>query len=112
MKLIIAFLQPFKLDAVRDAAKAAGASGMSVTGIQGFGRQSGQVETYRGAEYEVDFVPKIRIEILTDDHLAPGMVDAIVAAARTGAIGDGKLAVIDVEDVIRIRTGERGSDAL
>lgn len=112
MKLIIAFVQPFKLDEIREALKAAGASGMSVTGIQGFGRQSGQTETYRGAEYEIDFVPKTRIEVLADDSIASALVAAIETTARTGSIGDGKIAVINVEDVVRIRTGERGSDAL
>ena len=112
MKLIIAFIQPFKLEAVRDAVKAAGVSGMSVSNIQGFGRQSGQTETYRGAEYEVDFVPKVEIKILVDDDMAPHVVAAIETTARTGSIGDGKIAVMPVDEVVRVRTGERGSNAL
>jgi nitrogen regulatory protein P-II 1 len=112
VKLVIAFIKPFKLDEVKDALKAAGVTGLSVSDIQGFGRQSGHTEVYRGAEYEVDFVPKTRIDVLVDDELAPAVVDVIERAARTGRIGDGKIAVLPVEDVIRIRTGERGRDAL
>ena len=112
MKLIIAFIKPFKLEQVGDALKTAGVSGMSVSDVSGFGRQSGQTEVYRGAEYEVDFVPKVRIEVLVDDTLAPTVISTIELTARTGAIGDGKIAVLPVEDVIRIRTGERGRDAL
>jgi nitrogen regulatory protein PII len=112
MKLVIAYITPFKLHEVRDALKAAGVSGMSVTNIQGFGRQAGHTETYRGTEYEVDMVPKVRIEVLTDDTLAPSVISTIENSARTGSIGDGKIAVLPVEDVIRIRTGERGRDAL
>ncbi|RLT36164.1 MAG: P-II family nitrogen regulator [Chloroflexi bacterium] len=112
MKMIIGYINPYKVDEVRDALKAAGVSGMSVSNIQGFGRQAGHTETYRGAEYEVDFVPKVRVEVLVDDTLAPTVISALETTARTGSIGDGKIAVIDVEDVIRIRTGERGRDAL
>ena len=112
MKLIIAFIKPFKLDEVKDALKATGVTGLSVTDIRGFGRQSGHTEVYRGAEYEVDFVPKSRVEVLVDDELAPAVVEAIERTARTGKIGDGKIAVVPVEDVVRIRTGERGHDAL
>ena len=112
MKLIIAFIKPFKLDPVKDALKAAGVTGMSVSDANGFGRQSGQTEVYRGAEYEVEFIPKVRIDLLVDDALAQVAVDTIQTAAHTGEIGDGKIAVLPVEDVIRIRTGERGSDAL
>ena len=112
MKMIIGYINPFKVDEVRDALKEAGVSGMSVSNIQGFGRQAGHTETYRGAEYEVDFVPKVRVEVLVDDTLAPTVISALETTARTGSIGDGKIAVIDVEDVIRIRTGERGRDAL
>ena len=112
MKLIIAYINPFKIDEVRDALKAAGVSGMSVSNIQGFGRQAGHTETYRGAEYEVDFVPKMRVEVLVDDTLAPTVISSIETTARTGSIGDGKIAVLPLEDVIRIRTGERGRDAL
>ena len=112
MKMIIGYINPYKVDEVRDALKAAGVSGMSVSNIQGFGRQAGHTETYRGAEYEVDFVPKVRVEVLVDDTLAPTVISALETTARTGSIGDGKIAVIDVEDVIRSRTGERGRDAL
>ena len=112
MKLIIAYINPYKLDEVRDALKEAGVTGLSVSTIQGFGRQAGHTETYRGAEYEVDFVPKVRVEVLVDDSLAPTVISTVEQTARTGSIGDGKIAVLPVEDVIRIRTGERGQDAL
>lgn len=112
MKLIIAFIKPFKLEQVGDALKDVGVSGMSVGDISGFGRQSGQTEVYRGAEYEVDFVPKVRLEILVPDELAAPAVAAIEDSAKTGEIGDGKIAVMAVEDVVRIRTGERGTDAV
>lgn len=112
MKLIIAFIKPFKLEPVKDALKAAGITGMSVISVSGFGRQSGHTEVYRGAEYEVDFVPKTRIEVLVDNDLVQPALDAIESAARTGEIGDGKVAVLPVEDVLRIRTGERGREAI
>jgi nitrogen regulatory protein P-II 1 len=112
MKLIIAYINPFKLDEVRDALKEAGVSGLSVANIQGFGRQSGHTETYRGAEYEVDFVPKVRLEVMVDDALAPTIITTIEETARTDSVGDGKIAVVALEDVIRIRTGERGADAI
>jgi nitrogen regulatory protein PII len=112
MKLIIAYIKPFKLDEVKADLRAIGVSGMSVGEVRGFGRQSGQTEVYRGAEYQVDFVPKIRIEIAVDDEVAPRAVAAIESAAKTGEIGDGKILVLAIEDVIRIRTGERGADAL
>ncbi len=112
MKLIIAYINPFKLDEIRDALKETGVSGLSAGNIQGFGRQAGHTETYRGAEYEVDFVPKVRIEVLVDDALAPAVITTIEETARTGSIGDGKIAVLPIEDVVRIRTGERGEDAL
>ena len=112
MKLIIGFINPYKVDDVRDALKEAGVTGMSVSNIQGFGRQAGHTETYRGAEYEVDMVPKVRLEVIVDDTLLPAVVSTIETTARTGSIGDGKIAVIPVEDVIRIRTGERGREAL
>jgi len=112
VKLIIAFIKPFKLEQVGDALKDVGVSGMSVGDISGFGRQSGQTEVYRGAEYEVDFVPKVRLEILVPDELAAPAVAAIEDSAKTGEIGDGKIAVMAVEDVVRIRTGERGADAV
>jgi nitrogen regulatory protein P-II 1 len=112
MKLILAFIKPFKLDEVGDALKSVGVSGMSVGDISGFGRQSGQTEVYRGAEYEVNFVPKVRLEILVPDELVGPAVEVIVEAARTGEIGDGKIAILEVGDVVRIRTGERGADAV
>ncbi len=112
MKLIIAYINPYKLDELRDALKEAGVTGLSVATIQGFGRQAGHTETYRGAEYEVDFVPKVRVEVLVDDTLAPTVISTVEKTAHTGSIGDGKIAVLPVEDVIRIRTGERGQDAL
>lgn len=112
MKLIIAFIKPFKLDEVGDALKAVGVSGMSVGDISGFGRQSGQTEVYRGAEYEVEFVPKVRLEILVPDELAAPAVAAIETTAYSGEIGDGKIAVLPVDEVVRIRTGERGADAV
>lgn len=112
MKLVVAFLKPFKLEDVKDALKAAGVSGMSVSDVRGFGRQSGQTEVYRGAEYEVEFVPKVRIDVLVDDQRTAEVVETIQRVAHTGEIGDGKIAVLPVDDVVRIRTGERGSDAL
>lgn len=112
MKLIVAFIKPFKLEDVRDALKTAGVSGMSVSDISGFGRQSGQTEVYRGAEYEVDFLPKVKLEILVPDELVTPAVEAVEQAARTGEIGDGKIAVFTVDEVVRIRTGERGPDAV
>ena len=112
MKQIIAVLKPFKLDEVKEALKTLGVAGMTLTEAQGFGRQRGHTEVYRGAEYEVDFVPKIRVEILVDDSQADEVVDAIVRSAATGKIGDGKVWVTPVETVVRVRTGERGRDAL
>ena len=112
MKLIVAVLKPFKLDDVKETLKNLGVQGMTLTEAQGFGRQRGHTEVYRGAEYEVDFVPKIRIEVLVDDGQVDEVVDAIVASASTGKIGDGKVWVIPVEAVVRVRTGERGADAL
>jgi nitrogen regulatory protein P-II 1 len=112
VKLVVAVLKPFKLDDVKEVLKNIGVQGMTLTESQGFGRQRGHTEVYRGAEYEVDFVPKIRIEVLIDDEQTDEVVDAIVAAAATGKIGDGKVWVVPVEAVVRVRTGERGSDAL
>ncbi len=112
MKMVVAYINPFKLEEIRDALKETGVTGLSAENIQGFGRQAGHTETYRGAEYEVDFVPKVRIEVIVDDSLAPAVISTIETTARTGSIGDGKIAVLPVEDVIRIRTGERGRDAL
>src|SRR5271154_1497832 len=111
MKLIVAVLKPFKFDDVKEALKTAGVSGMTLTEAQGFGRQRGHTEVYRGAEYDVDFVPKLRIEVLVDDAEADEVVAAIVTNAATGKIGDGKVWVIPVEEVVRVRTGERGKDA-
>lgn len=112
MKLVIAFIKPFKLEDVKDALKSVGITGLSVSDIRGFGRQAGHTEVYRGAEYEVDFLPKSRIDVLVDDPMVPIVVDTIEKSARTGAIGDGKIAVLAVEELVRIRTGERGQDAL
>ena len=112
MKLITAIIKPFTVADVRAAVAEAGVRGLTVSDVQGFGRQSGHTEVYRGAEYRVDFVPKVRLEMVVDDEDAPRVVDAIVAAARTGKIGDGKVWVVPVEDVVRVRTGERGSTAI
>ncbi len=112
MKLITAIIKPFKLDDVKEALRAVGVQGMTVSEVQGFGRQRGHTEVYRGTEYAVDFVPKVRVEVVTDDADAQGVTEAIVTAARTDKIGDGKVWVVPVEGVVRIRTGERGHDAL
>ena len=112
MKLITAVVKPFKLDDVKAALKDISVQGMTVSEVQGFGRQRGHTEVYRGAEYTVDFVPKVRIEVLTDDADVARIVDAISSAARTDKIGDGKVWVTAVDDVIRIRTGEKGPDAI
>jgi nitrogen regulatory protein P-II 1 len=112
MKLITAIIKPFKLDEVKEALKGAGVAGMTVTEVQGFGRQSGHTEVYRGTEYTVDFVPKVKLEVLADDGQVPDILDALAAAARTDKIGDGKIWVTDVPEVLRIRTGERGADAV
>jgi nitrogen regulatory protein P-II 1 len=112
LKLITAIVKPFKLDDVKSALKDAGVTGMTVTEVQGFGRQAGHTEVYRGAEYTIDFVPKVRIEILSDDDDTERLAEVITEAARTGKIGDGKIWVGPVERVIRIRTGEMDADAL
>ena len=112
MKKIEAIIKPFKLDEVKEALNGIGIQGMTVTEVKGFGRQKGHTELYRGAEYVVDFLPKIKIEIALSDELLEKAVDAIVQAANTGRIGDGKIFVLDVEETIRIRTGERGPDAV
>lgn len=112
MKLVVAVLKPFKLDDVKEALRSLGISGMTLTEAQGFGRQRGHTEVYRGAEYQVDFVPKLRVEVAVDDAQADEVVDAIVAAAATGKIGDGKVWVVPLDTVVRVRTGERGADAL
>jgi nitrogen regulatory protein P-II 2 len=112
MKLITAIVKPFKLDDVRAALSEVGVQGMTVTEVKGFGRQKGHTELYRGAEYIVDFLPKVKIELVIDDSMVDQSVDAITKAAQTGKIGDGKIFVSAVEEVIRIRTGETGSDAV
>ncbi len=112
MKLIVAVVKPFKLDEVKEALKTLGVHGMTLTEAQGFGRQRGHTEVYRGAEYEVEFVPKIRLEVVVDDAQVDEVTNAIVDSAGTGKIGDGKVWILPVEDVIRVRTGERGADAL
>ncbi len=112
MRLVTAVVKPFKLDDVKSALHALGVAGMTVSEVQGHGRQRGHTEVYRGAEYVVDFVPKVRIEVVVDDADAHQVVDTIVGAAGTGQIGDGKVWVTPVEELVRIRTGERGVDAL
>ena len=112
MHLITAIVKPFKVDDVKQALKDAGVAGVTVSEVQGFGRQRGHTEVYRGAEYTVDFVPKVRVELLVDDADIERLLEAVVTAARTGKIGDGKVWVTKVEQVVRIRTGERGNEAL
>ena len=112
MKLITAVVKPFKLDDVKDSLKAAGIAGMTVTEVRGFGRQGGHTETYRGAEYKIDFVPKVAIDLVVDDAQVDAAIDAITSAAATGKIGDGKVWVTEVTRLVRIRTGEEGADAV
>jgi len=112
MKLITAVVKPFKLDDVKDALKAAGVAGITVSEVRGFGRQGGHTETYRGAEYKIDFVPKVSLSVVIGDDVVDAVVDAIVSSAATGKIGDGKIWVTDVERLVRIRTGEEGTDAV
>ncbi len=112
MKKIEAIIKPFKLDEVKEALHEVGLQGITVTEAKGFGRQKGHTELYRGAEYVVDFLPKVKIEVVLEDHMVERAVEAIQAAARTGRIGDGKIFITTVEDVIRIRTGERGGQAI
>jgi nitrogen regulatory protein P-II 1 len=112
MKVVTAIVKPFKLDDVKEALTEAGLSGITVTEVRGFGRQRGHTEVYRGAEYTVEFVPKVRIDVLTDDGDAKRVADVVVEAARTGKIGDGKVWISPVDEVIRVRTGEMGVDAL
>lgn len=112
MKLVTAIVKPFVLEDVKGALEQIGVLGMTVSEVQGYGRQKGHTEVYRGAEYSVDFVPKVRVEVVADDALAEKVVDAVVEAARTGKIGDGKIWVTPVDTVVRVRTGERGADAL
>jgi nitrogen regulatory protein PII len=112
MKYIIAVIQPHRIDAVREALAGIGVQGLTVTEVRGFGRQKGQTEIYRGAEYTMQYVPKVKLEIAVDDGLADRVVETIADAARTGRIGDGKIFVLDLEGVMRVRTGEVGADAL
>ena len=112
MKMVTAIVKPFKLDEVREALSGIGVQGITVTEVKGFGRQKGHTELYRGAEYVVDFLPKVKIEAAVDDSIVERVIEAIEAAARTGKIGDGKIFVSTLEQVVRIRTGETGKDAL
>ena len=112
MKLVTAVIKPYQLDAVKEGLHALGVAGLTVSEVQGYGRQKGHTEVYRGAEYTVEFVPKVRIEVLADDDEAKRLADAIVEAARTGQIGDGKVWISPVDTVIRVRTGEMGNEAL
>jgi nitrogen regulatory protein P-II 1 len=112
MKLVTAVIKPFKLDDVKNALKGIGVVGMTVTEVRGFGRQGGHTETYRGTEYQVDFLPKVKVEAIVDDADAAAVVDAVTTSARTDKIGDGKVWVIDVSELVRIRTGESGAEAV
>ena len=112
MKLVVAVVKPFKLDDVKNVLKNLGVQGMTITEVRGFGRQKGHTELYRGAEYKVDFLPKVKIEVVVEKGQADDVVEAIQNAARTGRIGDGKIFVSSIENVIRIRTGERGKEAI
>ena len=112
VKLVTAIVKPHRLDEVKEALREIGVNGLTTTDVEGFGRQRGHTEVYRGAEYQVDFVPKVRVEVLVADDEVQGVVDAVVKAARTGKIGDGKLWITEAEQVIRIRTGERGPEAV
>jgi len=112
MKLITAVIKPFKLDDVKEALKGIGVAGMTVTEVRGFGRQGGHTETYRGAEYQIDFVPKVSLSVVVDDAIADQVVDTIVSSAATGKIGDGKVWVSPVDRLVRIRTGEEGAQAV
>jgi len=112
MRLVNAIIKPHALDDVKAALEAAGVKGMTISQVQGFGRQRGHKEVYRGAEYQIDFVPKLRVEVLVEDADADRVVDAVVEAARSDRIGDGKVWVLPVDDVARVRTGERGADAI
>jgi nitrogen regulatory protein PII len=112
MKLVVAIVKPFKVEDVKEALSDVGVAGLTISEARGFGRQRGHTEVYRGAEYQVDFHPKTRIEVMVDDHEVDGVVDAITKFARTGKIGDGKVFVLPLEEVVRIRTGERGTQAL
>jgi nitrogen regulatory protein P-II 1 len=112
MKLVQAIIKPFKLDEVKDALNGIGIEGITVSEVKGYGRQKGHSESYRGAEYVVDFIPKIKLDIVITDEMAPKVIETILTTARTGRIGDGKIFVSSLEEAIRIRTGERGNDAL
>ena len=112
MKKVEAIVKPFKLDDVKEALKEIGVQGLTVTEVKGFGRQKGHTELYRGAEYVIDFLPKIKLEIVVSDDMVSKVIDSIMDSAKTGKIGDGKIFVLPMEEVIRIRTGERGDDAL
>ena len=112
MKLVTAIVKPFKLDDVKDALKDAGVAGVTVSEVRGFGRQGGHTETYRGAEYKIDFVPKVELTVVVDDDMVDAIVDVVVAAAGTGKIGEGKIWVTPVDRIVRIRTGEEGVDAI
>jgi nitrogen regulatory protein P-II 1 len=112
VRLVVAVVKPHTLDEVKESLRDVGINGLTTTDVEGFGRQRGHTEVYRGAEYQVDFVPKVKVEVLCDDDQQQGVVDALTKAARTGKIGDGKIWVIPVEQVVRIRTGEMGPDAL
>ena len=112
MKLVMAIIKPFKLDEVREALSAVGVTGLTVSEVKGFGRQKGHTEIYRGAEYAISFLPKVKIEAVVDDSIADRTAEAIIETAQTGSIGDGKVFVIDVQSAVRIRTGETGTDAL
>ena len=112
MKMITAVVKPFRVDEVKEALKGVGVAGMTVSEVQGFGRQAGHTEVYRGAEYTVDFVPKVKFELIVDDDAVNSVVEAITSSARTGKIGDGKIWVTTVDELIRIRTGELGTDAI
>jgi len=112
MKLVTAIVKPFKLDEVKDAIAATGVQGMTISEVAGYGRQKGHTEVYRGAEYQVDLVPKIRIEVVADDTDVADVTAAIIASAHTGEIGDGKVWVAPIDDIVRVRTGERGPDAV
>lgn len=112
MKKIEAIIKPFKLDEVKDALQGVGVNGLTVSEVKGFGRQRGHTEVFRGVEYQVDFVPKVKVEVVVEDAAVPAVIEAICKAAQTGKIGDGKIFLLPMDDAIRIRTGERGSDAL
>ncbi len=112
MKKIEAVIKPFKLDDVKDALHEVGVSGITVTEVKGFGRQKGHTELYRGAEYVIDFLPKVKVEIVVEDVLVENVIQAITQAARTGRIGDGKIFVVPIDEAVRIRTGDRGPDAI